>query len=61
VSEQGITRSSDDLSVDLVELSLAITEGDDFSWADEGEVQRIPEENNPLSEVVRKRDVLELL
>lgn len=61
VSEQGIARGSDDLSVDLLELWLTITEGDDLSWANKGEIQWIPEEDNPLATVISKGDVLELL
>lgn len=61
VGEERVTAGSNDLSIDLGELILTITECNDLSGAHEGEIQRIPEENHPLSLVIRKGNVLELL
>ena len=48
------------LTVDLAELRGGITECYDFSGADECEVQRIEEEDEVLSTVVVKTDLLKL-
>jgi len=61
VSEVGVAGSSDNLSVDSTELGLAVTEGDDLSRAHKGEIQRIPEEHDPLATVVSKLQSVDVL
>jgi len=61
MGEQGIARGSNDLGVDGIELRLTIAESNDLGRADEGEIQRIPEEDDPLASELRQRDILELL
>lgn len=68
-----VNRSANNLSTDLTELSSSITEGDDFSRADEGEIpnrvssskdlylQGVEEQDDPLSLVVGKLNSLELV
>lgn len=43
MTEVGINRGTDDLTVDFPELLDSITEGDDLSGAHKGEIQRIEE------------------
>lgn len=49
MAEVRVYRRTDDLTVDLFEFFCCVTEGDDFGGTDEGEVQRVEEENNVLS------------
>lgn len=49
----GVHGAGDHLAADLSELFGLVAEGDDLSWAHEGEVQGIEEKNHILSLVVR--------
>lgn len=49
VTELRVGGGSKDLAADLTELFHTIAEGDDLGGADEGEVQRIEEQNHILS------------
>jgi len=58
MDEVRVNGSSNDFAVSLSEFFSLFREGDDFSGADEGEVQRIEEEDDPLALVVRELDLL---
>ena len=55
VGEHRVHRDTKHLSVQLGELGSSLREGNNLSGAHKGEVQRIEEENNPLSLVVAQR------
>lgn len=61
MGELRVNGGTDDFAVSLSESFSLVGEGDDFSGADKSEIQRIEEKDNPLSLVVRKLDVLEVL
>lgn len=52
MAEVGIDRSTNDLAVDFPELLGSITEGDDLSGTDKGEIQWIEEQHHILPFVV---------
>ena len=60
VGEVAVSGASNDGAVEVLELLGAVIEGDDLGGADEGEVQRVEEEDNVLALVVVQRDLLEL-
>lgn len=49
MGEVGVNGGGDDLTADLPELFGSVTESDDLSRANKGEVQRVEEENNVFS------------
>jgi len=49
VRELGVNRDGQDFAVDVLEGLSVVVESQDFTGADEGEVQRIEEQNNVLS------------
>ena len=49
VSEVRVDGATDELSVQLLELSLLVIELTDFSWAHKGEIQRPEEQTNVLA------------
>ena len=59
VGELRVDGAADDLAVELVELGNAVGELDDLGGADEGEVEGVEEEDEPLALVVIKGDGLE--
>ena len=60
VREDRVGRSSENNSVDGVELSSTVRKSDNLSWAHESEVEWVEEKNNIFSLVVRERDIHKL-
>mmetsp|Transcript_11330 Transcript_11330/g.12947 ORF Transcript_11330/g.12947 Transcript_11330/m.12947 type:complete len:217 (+) Transcript_11330:111-761(+) len=59
--EDGVSGSTDDLAAKLLEFFGLVGEGDDFSWANESEVEWVPEEDDVLSLVVLEGNVLDTI
>ena len=55
----GVTREGQKFAVDLLELFISITESNDFSWANKGEIKRIAEKDNIFSFVIAQGDRFE--
>ena len=60
VGEVGVHGAGQHLRSDLLELRHAVIEGEDLRGTDEGEVQRVEEEDEILSLVVAQLDLSEL-
>jgi hypothetical protein len=60
VGKFAIDADADDFGVELEELIGAVGEGEDFSGADEGEIEGVEEEDEPFSLVVFEGEGLEL-
>jgi len=60
MGEDRISGSSDDGAVALLKGGGGFREGDDLSWADEGEVEGVEEENNIFAFVVAEGNFFEL-
>ena len=60
VREVTVGGAGDDSAVQVLELLGAVVEGDDLGGTDEGEVQRVEEEDDVLALVVVQGDLLEL-
>lgn len=58
--EFGINWASKNFTSDLFEFFSLVAEGNDFSWANEGEIERIEEEDNVFSFIVGDADVNEV-
>ena len=61
VGEMRINRASNNLAIDLIELGESIRELADLSWAYEGEIEWVEEENNVLALELLEADLLELV
>lgn len=61
MDEVGVDGAADHLAVVLPELRSLVAELNDLSGADEGEVERVEEEEQPLALEVVQRDLLELV
>ncbi|KAH0533538.1 hypothetical protein FGG08_007682, partial [Glutinoglossum americanum] len=59
VGELAVDRHADDFRAEGVEILDAIAEGDDFGRADEGEVEGVEEQRDPLALVVAELDFLD--
>ena len=60
VAEDGVDGHAEDLAVDGLELLVGLAESDDFCWANEGEVEWIGEEDDPLTLVIFELDLDEV-
>ncbi len=60
VRELGVNGDTEDLSVDGLELSIAVAEGGDLSGAHKSEIKRVEEENNILALLEFKKNMLEI-
>ena len=60
VGEVGVSTARDHLAVESRELSCPVIEGDDLRWTDEGEVERVEEEDDILALVIVQADLFEL-
>ena len=60
VGEDGVDGKANDLAVDGLELVIGLAEGDDLGRADEGEVERVGEEDQPLALVLAQLNILEV-
>ena len=56
-----VARGSDQGAVELGKLVVGVGKGENLSWADESEVQRVEEEADPLALVVSELDIFEVL
>ena len=54
VAVLGVDGGAEDLGAELPELAEPVGEGEDLGRADEGEVERVEEEDDPLPLVVRE-------
>lgn len=54
-----VDTDAEDLGTELAEFLDAIAEGDQFGWADEGEVQGVEEQNDVLAGVVGQGNLLD--
>ena len=54
MAEMGISRACDNLAIELLKFFNLIRELNNFSWAYEGEVERIEEENDIFTLVLLK-------
>lgn len=61
VREDRVDRHTNDLSVQGGELSSGLREGNNLGGAHKGEVQGVEEEDNPLTGILRQRDLLDAL
>lgn len=61
MGEFGVNGDTQDFAVKFLEFAREFRELDDFSGANEGEVQRIEEEDDVLASVVGELDLLEAL
>ena len=61
MGELGVDGDTQNLGVDGFEFRVAITEGCDLRGANEGEVQRVEEEDHVLAPVLGERELHELL
>lgn len=61
MTEVRIHGAADNCSVDLFEFRHLVAEGDQLRGADEGEVERVEEEHQILSAVIRQRNLLETI
>jgi hypothetical protein len=61
VGEVGVDGAADDFAAVLAEVLGLVAELDDFGGADEGEVEGVEEEQQPLAAVVLERELLELV
>jgi len=61
VAELAIHGDAQNFSVLAGEIRVAIAERCDFSWANEGEVQRVEKQHHVLTAVLRQADLFELL
>jgi hypothetical protein len=52
--ELGVNRNTEDLSVEGLELSIAVAKGGNLSGAHKSEIERVEEENNVLA--LREKD-----
>jgi hypothetical protein len=58
VREGRVGRDADDFRADALEVLVAVAERGQLRRADEGEVERVEEQHEPLARVVRELDVL---
>lgn len=61
MGEDGVDGSTNEDSVGGLELRSGLRESDNLGGADEGEVEGVEEENDPLSVIILQRDGLDLL
>jgi len=61
VAELAVYGNAEYFGVLAGEIGITVTEGRDFSRADEGEIQRVEEQHHVLAPVLGQRDFLELL
>ena len=61
VAELAVDGNAEYFGVLAGEIGITVTEGRDFSRADEGEIQRVEEQHHVLAPVLGQRDFLELL
>src|SRR5437867_12389397 len=59
MAELAVDRAAQDLHAKLLEGGVPLGEGDDLGRADEGEVERVEEEDDVPAFVVRQGDLLE--
>jgi hypothetical protein len=57
MSMDAVDRYAEDRAVALLKLLDPVGEGVDLSWADEGEVQRVEEQNDVLATIVGQTDL----
>ena len=60
MGEVAVRAAGDDGGVESGEFGQTIAEGDDFRRANEGEVERVKEEDHPLAAEILQRDVLKI-
>jgi len=60
VRELRVNRACNNFTADFSESFGVIAEGNDFGWADEGEVQWIEEQHNVFSFVIGEFNVVEV-
>ena len=60
VTEVRVNRSSNYFTVNFLEFISSVTVRNNFSWANKSEVQRVEEEHNIFSSIVRELDIFEL-
>jgi len=58
--EFGVNRNSDQLAVNIIEFLDFVIEGNNLSWTDKGEVQRVKEQNHILLFVRLKVNINEI-
>lgn len=56
-----VNRSAENNGVQRLELVDALAELGDFGWANEGEVERVKEKHRPLTAVIGKRNVFDVV
>ena len=61
MGEVRVNRASNNLAIDLIELGESIRELADLSWAHEGKVEWIEEENDVLALELLETDLLEFV